>query len=454
MSREFSRRKLLIGMGASLLAAPILYACQPKPAAPTAAPQVQQPKEAVQQPAPKAKPKLRSTLWAEQSGEGRTWMGDRATKWAEDTGIADVEVELVSYNEMPSKQLTMAATGTLWDVMFNNNRWGPYGAHKGVFMFLDDMVDANNTDLSDPIPASVEGSKFDGKLYGLPVEINTGNQNIMFYHKGLLQEFGVPEPTEDWTYQDYAEMAAKCTDRSRRIFGTNMLMGSYYDFSALARSFGGDVFDAERKNWTLTTNPNTYEALKWLVELRTKYKAAPSRDESEGLNFLAEQLAIRAGAVYLIVQTQKTVEDRFEWDCLLGPKGPGGKRGYSLFILNMCIASTTKYPQESYQLLEYLASQETALWALEAQGQPTCRLSVMRSPVALAVHPVWARVADWMEDGVNTGPLPMPWNLRSQEAQDAWTNLSPAVQYGEEPLESGAQMLQREIQQIFQLPRP
>ncbi|MFH1084779.1 MAG: hypothetical protein V1772_03330, partial [Chloroflexota bacterium] len=70
MSQGISRRKLLIGMGMAALATPVLYACQPKPAvAPTEAPKAEAPK-ATAVPAAKAKPKLRSTLWAEQSGEG------------------------------------------------------------------------------------------------------------------------------------------------------------------------------------------------------------------------------------------------------------------------------------------------------------------------------------------------------------------------------------------------
>lgn len=458
MSHVMTRRKLLLGIGATFLAAPLLAACQPQPA-PTQPPKAEAPKteapKATAVPAPKTKPKLRSTLWAEQSGEGRTWMKDRALKWAQETGIADVEVETVSYNEMPSKMLTAVATGTLWDVFFNNIRWGGLGAHKKVFLFLDDLVAANKTDLSDFIPAAVEGSRFDGKLYGMPAEINTGNQNIMFYNKDLLQKFGVPEPKEDWTYQTFTEMAAKCTDRPNRIFGTNTLLsGSYYDFSALARSWGGDVFDAEKKKFILATDPKTREAFQAHVELRTKYKAAPSRDEATGINFYAGQIAILAGAVYTIVQARANIGDKFKWDCLLGPKGPTGLRGYSLFILMMVVGSTTKYPQESYKLLEYLTSKETAEWALVNQGQPTARLSVMRGVAAEKVHPLWGRVADWMADGINKGPLPVPWNLRSQEVQDKWVNLAPAVCYGEVPFQEGVDKLQTEIQKIMDLPRP
>ena len=231
MSRNITRRGFLRGVAAAAVVSPLLYACQPQPtAAPGATPEgapATQPTAPAQQPASGAKPKLRSTLWAEQSGEGRTWMKDKALEWAEKTGIADVEVEMVSYNEMPAKQLAAVAAGTLWDVFFSTNRWGPYSAYKGVFLYLDDLVDAAGTDLSDFVPRALEGARFEDKLFGLPAETNPGNQNCVYYNKALLREFGVPEPTDDWSWQDYVEMSAKCTDTSRRIFGTNLLPTNY-----------------------------------------------------------------------------------------------------------------------------------------------------------------------------------------------------------------------------------
>lgn len=453
MSQEISRRTLLKGIGAATLTIPLLYACQPPAPAPAEQPPAEQPKAEEKPPAPKEKPKLRVTLWAEQSGEGRTWPKDLSLKWAEETGLADIEIEMVSYNEMSTKQLTAVAAGTLWDVMFNNNKWGPYSAYKGVFLWLDDLVDAHGTDLSDFFPAAIEGSRFEGKLYGLPCETNTGNQNIVYYNKDLLAEFGVEEPTDDWSFQDYAEMAAKCTDRERRIFGTNMLHGNYYDFACYARSWGGDIFDEEGKNFTLTTNPKTLDAMRAIVELRTKYKCAPTRDESAGLNFYAGQLAIRMWGTYGVVQTKVNVEDRFQWDVVLGPKGPEGLRGYSLFILQQAIGASTKYPEEAYSLLAYLTSKESAQWSFVNQGQPTARISVLKSPEAAAQHAIWARVADWMADGVNRGPFPMPWNLRFQEVQDTWANLSLELQYGEAPFEEAAQNVQNECQKVMELKR-
>jgi multiple sugar transport system substrate-binding protein len=452
MSRKLSRREMLKGLGVTALAAS-LYACQPKQQAPAEQPKAEQPKEEAKQPVSKEKPKLRLTLWAEQSGEGRTWPSDKGLEWAEQTGIADVEVEMVSYNEMPTKQLTAVAAGTLWDVMFNNNKIGPYNAFKNVYLWLDELIESYNTDMTDYFPAAVEGCTFEGKRYSLPCETNTGNCNIVFYNKDLLAEYGVDEPTDDWTFQEFSEMAAKATDKDKRIFGTNLLFGNYYDFCALARGFGGDLFSEDGKDFTLTTNPKTLEAMRAFVDLRSKYQAAPLRDESEGLNFYAGTLAIYPWGTYGFVQMGVNVEDRFEWGACLGPKGPGGMRGYSLFILQQAVGSTTKYPQEAYQLCAHLCSKEVATWSFVNQGQPTARLSVLRSPEAEAQSPVLARVADWMADGVNGGPFPQPYNLRFQEVQDTWNNLSLELQYGEVDFNAGAENVQAECQKIMELER-
>jgi ABC-type glycerol-3-phosphate transport system substrate-binding protein len=196
MSRKLSRRDLLKGIGAVALSTPLLYACAPQQTVVVVeeAPKEEAPKEEAPAPVEKEKPTLRLTLWAEQSGEGRTWPQDKGLEWAEQTGLADVEIEMVSYNEMPTKQLTAVAAGTLWDVMFNNNKIGPYNAYKGVYLWLDDLIDAYETDMTDYFPAAVEGSSFEGKVYALPCETNTGNQNICFYNKDLLDQFGVDSP--------------------------------------------------------------------------------------------------------------------------------------------------------------------------------------------------------------------------------------------------------------------
>ncbi|MBC7235924.1 MAG: hypothetical protein H5T69_08785 [Chloroflexi bacterium] len=104
-------------------------------------------------------------------------------------------------------------------------------------------------------------------------------------------------------------------------------------------------------------------------------------------------------------------------------------------------------------MLEYLTSQETAMWSFVNQGQPTARASVMGSKEAQEQHSIWARISAWLTDGVNQGPLPMPWNLRHFELNDTWKNVALELMYGEVPFEQGMDHVQEECQKIVALPR-
>ena len=68
----------------------------------------------------------------------------------------------------------------------------------------------------------------------------------------------------------------------KRIFGTNQYIGTYYDLACYARSLGGDIFDEEKKNFTLMSDPAAYEAAKWCTELRTKHPLRPDAGRGRG----------------------------------------------------------------------------------------------------------------------------------------------------------------------------
>ena len=290
-------------------------------------------------------------------------------------------------------------------------------------------------------------------LFAFPYETNTGNENIIYYNKTMLDEKGIEEPTDDWTWDEFIEKCIAATDVDKRIFGTNMYLGTYYDLACYARSLGGDIFDEEKKNFTLMSDPAAYEAAKWGTEMRTKHHIAPLRDEEQDLTFQAGQLAFNAWGTYGVIGMETMVEDKFEWDIVLAPKGPGGLRGYEIFVTQYMISSGTKYPEKAYDLLCYLHSKETSMYAFVNQGQSPARVSTMNSPEAAEMHSIWKRVGDWMADGVNRGPFPMPYNLRFAELHDVYNNNSQAMYYGDTPFEEAAQILQDECQKIMELPR-
>ena len=476
-SRLISRRKLLGSLGIVALAAPILQACGGAPAAPTAAPQAaatSAPKPAATTApaaatsAPAAKPTAAPTPQSQAAPSGgkinisvavypdpnRTWMRTWSQKWADARGNVNLKIDDINYNDMSQKILAELATGTVQDVTFAGVKYMRVAAYKGAYLPIDDYVKAKDPGMSDFIPTTMENAKFEGKLYGLPYEFNTGNRNTVFVNMDLVKEKGAKPPTDDWTYEDYLTLAKQLADKSKGIFGTDLLEETYYDFGTLARAWGGDIMTPDYKKWTIGTDPKSIEAARWQTELRTKHQIAPSRAESQGLQFPSGKLGLYNSGMFGVMTVQKTVADKFKWDAFLPPRGPGGIRGFDSFAAFWLIYSKSKQPEAAFELQSMLSSKEASVDALVKEGQAPARISTWMSDEAQKIHTIFGRVGKWISDPKEKGPFQIPDNLRFQELEDMYENLCYAMFYGEVPFEEGLKKVQDEGDKIMAKPRP
>jgi multiple sugar transport system substrate-binding protein len=445
--RKISRRELLKTMGALALSLPLLQAC----GTPEPEPEPDAPDETMEAPPEPETYDLSVATWTDAV---RTWMDEKSLEWAEENPNVNLTIEQIPYNEMAQAQLTGIATGTLQDVVFSGLKWMHYSAFKGAFLALDGLVEADDPGMDDFLPAAVEGCTLDGKLYALPFETNTGNTNIFYYNKTMLQEKGVELPTDDWTIDEFLDKALAVNDPDNRIFGLQInTSGNYYDLACWTRSWGQDIFDAEKKEFILAGNADSEEATKWLTELRTVHGVAPSRAEAEGLDWNAGQIGFFGWGTYGVGANNANIGDTFEWDAVLAPKSPKGLRGYELFATVYGIYAKTEQPEGAYSLLKKLTSEETAMYSFINQGQPPARTSVFESQAAADYHPIYPRVGAWLADGVNMGPFPMPDNLRFAELNDVYKNYAEDIFFGDVDFDAGIQTLTDECNKIMAQPR-
>lgn len=398
-----------------------------------------------------AKTALSITVW---TIAGRTWQKIYAQKYQQAHPEIALRIDEIVYNDMAQKQLTEAASGTLQDLVYSGIKWFPFSAYKGAFRPLDDLVAQKDPSIKDFFADALSGSKFNGKLYGLPFEVNPGNLNAVVYNQDILDKKGVTPPTDDWTLDEFAQMAAKLTDKPSKIFGTDLLYGSYYDLGTLARSYGGDILSADGKSFTLNTDPNAVKAAQFATDIFGKYHASPSQAESQGIAFPAGQIALHCDGVQGVIADAQAIGNKFKWGVVLGPTGPGGLRGRDGFVTMYNMSARTKAPQAAYDLMVYMTSADTATWAMSNQGQPSARPSVWNSEAVQKVNAIFPRAAKWMADSKDKGPFPMPYNLRFSELQDKFANLSLPLFYGQKPFATAMAEIQSACQQIVAEARP
>lgn len=398
-----------------------------------------------------AKTPLSIAVWVNGT---RTWQGTYAQKWADQNPNVNLTIVKIPYANIEQKTLVEIAANTLQDVVFTQCKSLPKLASDGAYLALDSLVSQHGSQgTTDFFPAAVANGTLNGKLWGIPFEINTGNTDIIFYNKDLLAKFGAPTPTDDWTYDQFVTVVKKASDVQNRIWGTDLFPGTYYDFDCYARSYGGQVLSSDGKTFQLSSSKECLQAAQWLYDLRTVDKVAPSRQESQNLAFPAGQISVHSDGIQSLIGLKDSIGTKFQWDVVLGPTATTGLRGYELFSSMWAMYSKTKQPELGYSLITFLNSPTTQTETLVSQGQPPSRISVWESKEAASISPIWGRIAEWLKNPKDQGPFPMPYNFKYAELEDKWENVGYALWYGETSLQSGLQTLEQACQGICSEPR-
>ena len=146
-------------------------------------------------------------------------------------------------NNFYPKLMTMVAGGVTPDVSsFQGWEWQTY-ADRDLLQPIDDYIAADN--FTDPYPEGVlsieQSTVRDGKTYLIPLQIGT---MVMFYAKKPFEEAGIPMPTDNWTMDEFLDIAQRLTDTSGAFkkFGIQA-NGNWFRDIGWMRATGKQEFD-------------------------------------------------------------------------------------------------------------------------------------------------------------------------------------------------------------------
>lgn len=252
--QKLSRRQAL-KLGAFSTGA-LLAACAPaatqaptQPPAPPATTAPQPTAVPTQPPAPTAVPtKAPVTLdflaWGD-SADIPAWdkLVEAYKKVAPHATINVTAVAEPNANFYPKLQTAIAGGAPPHVASFQGWEWQTY-ADQDVLAAIDDFVAANPY-FKDVYPegvAGIEGTTVrNGKRYLIPLQRAA---MLMFYAKKPFDEAGIPYPTDDWTFEEFLEIARKLTSTSgdTKRFGIQANGGWFRDIGWI-RGTGKQEFD-------------------------------------------------------------------------------------------------------------------------------------------------------------------------------------------------------------------
>jgi len=371
MFEKLTRRTFLTGAAVTSLGL-TLAACAPKAqptVAPTAAPK---PAEKPAQPvaptaAPAAKAPVTIRFMCRAGADNipnmeKIMAGDFASKFPN----IKVQVEPAPDGWVEKLLAAMIAGSAVdlfqaWGNIFYN--W----VDKGLLLDNQPLVDRDmkQAEIDTYNKFQWDGLVMKGVRVGMPKYINLMTISI---NVDLWNKYGVALPPEDGNYTraDYQGMLQKLADAAKSKGDKNVWPGwcpmwSWDRFWGPIQSFGGKIVDSKYGKTCLMDKPEAMEALKFMYDLEwtSNLHAQPSQVENKwpDATLGAGLIMSCEDGTYPVGRERGWGAEgaKIKWDLRHVPKGPRGGRSVLGTTDAWSITKQTKFPEESWQVLHYVA---------------------------------------------------------------------------------------------------
>ncbi|MGC8970678.1 MAG: ABC transporter substrate-binding protein [bacterium] len=307
----------------------------------------------------------------------------------------EVKAIIVPYEEYDPKLFSMWAAGTPPDIFWCAAESG-YVDHaiRDMNFTLNSFItrDKKSIDINDFYPAAIEGATFRGDIKGLPF---AQAYTAVFYNATLFDNAGIKYPTtswtdKTWTWDKMVEIAKKLTkdiNGDGRIDQYGLL--DTRDLFEIAWAWGGDMFDADvykgypPKRLALDKVKNYNALLKALQEradLLYKHKVSPTPATLQVIEQMGPPL--KTGKVGMVISGDWSIwgamPKNYKWGIAAVPYSVPNVKKVCLYTDPLEIARTSKYINEAWEFVKYLASPSSQKILIEKTSRISSRQSLRK----------------------------------------------------------------------------
>lgn len=391
------------------------------------------------------------------------WLGDAEFQAMEELGARfteshpNVAIEYINIVDGGpwgrDKLQQMIAGGTPPDLMMlNTGQFEAFGSRQALAE-LDERVASEQYDLGVYWPAAIEGCKIDGKLHGLPKDIS---DHVVYLNTDLFEAAGVELPANEWTWDEFREIAKQLTDTGAERWGIS-INNAAWSWGGFVIPNGGQILNDERTECLLNT-PEAIEALEvYYGFLTTDGVSVPPgtlpQTPGSGDQFLSQITAMHMAGPWF---RPGLVENKpFNWAIRLFPR-PGGDPPTSILYTDQwAMSPETDHPDEAWELLKFLGGTEGQTAWSEIYGSRSI------TPVQeLALSDAWLgyggeehradnqTILDQLERTV-----PPPTNFGDgTEVENIWNEQFELVMVGQQSVEQAVQTTVEQVNSVLQGP--
>jgi multiple sugar transport system substrate-binding protein len=302
-----------------------------------------------------------------------TVIGNSIDAWkAEYCPGAEVDLIYQPWGDYWDALKTSIAGGDMPDVFSMNQTYFYFYADNGAVLDLQPYWDEYGVDTTIWGSGLVDPYRWGdaGDVYAAPMEWVTV---AVYYNKDMFDAAGLDYPTADWTWDDFADLAAKLTNPEADVYGAAVYSEYQAGYANWIASTGETpIVDAARTKCMLT-EPGNKEALNFLKDLYDKgympsvsTLGGASADNSFNFWTSGKVAMVTNGSWQLPLAFDQAT---FNWDVVQLPKNPTTGRSRSILHASSYAASSqTANPDLAANLILFLASDEGQKFFAEAGG--------------------------------------------------------------------------------------
>jgi ABC-type glycerol-3-phosphate transport system substrate-binding protein len=302
-----------------------------------------------------------------------------------------IYVDLITMSQIDQKALIAIAGGDPPDLVGLWSSGLPQFAEKRAVMPLAPFMERAGMRKEDFIQVFIDLNCYRGELYGLPT---TPATMALHWNKRMFREAGLDPDRPPRTLAELDEMAARLTkyDAQGHLIQVGFSPGEpgWWPW-AWGFWFGGEL---SNDNEITFDSPENLAAFRWIQSYTNRYGAAEMRRFQSGLstNFASPQNAFFSEKVAMELQGVWTANfihqyaPKLEWAAAPFPSAVPGMENVTIAECDcICIPVGTRHPDEAFEFMKFLCSQEGSEMLNMAQQKFTPLKKV--SPAFIKNHP-------------------------------------------------------------------
>ena len=265
------------------------------------------------------------------------------------TGIAFTP-EYTGWDGYWQKLPVLAASNSMTDVLQMDAAYIHQYVDNGQLADLTDLVDLSNLLSQEEIDAI----KINGKIYGIPLSRN--GQGFV-YSKTALQQYGIEEPKNAWSWDEMIEWAKAAKEKlPEGVYPIPDFRGQYNCYQEYAQSQGCvKPLDGNSFNFDIENYKKFNELFASFVEegLCPPAEVTLSHVELDPVNdnFVNGKVLLRSVAVGSVASLAAMIPDQ-EIGCICLPQGNGGS-GWCQSTIFFAVGANSQNIKEAADFIQY-----------------------------------------------------------------------------------------------------